>query len=736
MRKRRLTTFQKTFLSYLLICLVPVAVFACALYFSTMQSLQNENAAARQYEGEALSRIVDNELDRLQKLVVQLGGTRWVKRRAFEGDVYESEFTFDRKRAIRDDLFGYVRTSSLIRTVAVVFPRHGEVYSSNGFYRMDEYLRSFSLEKGQNPLTADELLPRVALPENNGIVPGSRLGMTQGSAGALFYVEPLEYGQPMRSFLMVELDASSLKNYLDPLRSPNVAAFRLLAGGAPLLELRWQPVAEPIVNCCDSSRFPITFETLHIPASPPPLRRFLLLGLLLLFSLLLIPNLAWLLAKLSYRPLRRLVQRVSGQSASSRGDAEDEYQLLENSLRGLTEERENVLRQAEQYRSTARENFLRRLLQGYFDEPGVFQKLQEFNIDFSDSNTHVVILLESRLRKPGGASGAGRLRPAEEVLADLDCAYETAEISRVRLAVILSLSREQKKAFHSRELAERLADSYREQAGDTPLVSVGTAEPGILGISKSYYSAGEELLALLGEGGRHVTLRRACYYPTEWEIQFINHLKAGQSDLAFVILHEIRAENEKRGVSGHQTRQLVLLLAETLSKVINEFDPHPGDYSELYETVNQSADPGELWDSVSAIAERFCSAVRLRQFRSAKSGGDAGDTEQQILQYTKGNLTDPNISLKELGDRFNLSVSAVSKLFKRACGINFYDFVMSKRMELAVEMLAERKLSVAAVARAVGYENEYSFKRAFSRFYGTTVTEYLKKQKKVSSEPK
>ncbi|MFQ9681497.1 MAG: helix-turn-helix domain-containing protein, partial [Ruthenibacterium lactatiformans] len=75
------------------------------------------------------------------------------------------------------------------------------------------------------------------------------------------------------------------------------------------------------------------------------------------------------------------------------------------------------------------------------------------------------------------------------------------------------------------------------------------------------------------------------------------------------------------------------------------------------------------------------------------------------MEYVKEHLTDPDLSLKDLGDRFNLSVSAVSKLFKRVCGINFYDFLLSGRMELACEMLENKKITLAAAARAVGYEN-------------------------------
>lgn len=192
--------------------------------------------------------------------------------------------------------------------------------------------------------------------------------------------------------------------------------------------------------------------------------------------------------------------------------------------------------------------------------------------------------------------------------------------------------------------------------------------------------------------------------------------------MAETILGEIRAENERRGVSQQNMRRLVLMLAQTYSRIIHEFDPQPARYAAEFDAVSSAQTDDGMWGALYRVNALFCAEKTASQ--------QAGDTEQQVVEYVKEHLTDPDLSLKDLGDRFNLSVSAVSKLFKRVCGINFYDFLLSGRMELACEMLENKKITLAAAARAVGYENDYSFKRAFSRFYGVSVSEYLRRRRK------
>lgn len=92
-----------------------------------------------------------------------------------------------------------------------------------------------------------------------------------------------------------------------------------------------------------------------------------------------------------------------------------------------------------------------------------------------------------------------------------------------------------------------------------------------------------------------------------------------------------------------------------------------------------------------------------------------GKTGRELAQYIRENFCDPNLSLKELGGRWNLSVPTVSRLCKEALGVSFVDYLTGLRLEKAKELLKEKSLTPAEIAQAVGYGSEYSFRRAFQR---------------------
>lgn len=386
---------------------------------------------------------------------------------------------------------------------------------------------------------------------------------------------------------------------------------------------------------------------------------------------------------------------------------------LRNRCASWLPERENVLHMAERYRATARSNFLRRLLQGYFDAAEAAEKMREFDIGFSDSMSHLVLLVEER-------EGSHGVMPLEEALSSFDLLYEITELSRTRLAAIVAPGGPDEVCPQT--LAQRVALSYQEHTETMPLIGLRRLGAGRFGHWQIVLCSGRAAFCPSVRRRAPYISRPGIYYPVEWELQLINRAKAGQQAMAETILGEIRAENERRGVSQQNMRRLVLMLAQTYSRIIHEFDPQPARYAAEFDAVSSAQTDDGMWGALYRVNALFCAEKTASQ--------QAGDTEQQVVEYVKEHLTDPDLSLKDLGDRFNLSVSAVSKLFKRVCGINFYDFLLSGRMELACEMLGNKKITLAAAARAVGYENDYSFKRAFSRFYGVSVSEYLRRRRK------
>jgi len=96
---------------------------------------------------------------------------------------------------------------------------------------------------------------------------------------------------------------------------------------------------------------------------------------------------------------------------------------------------------------------------------------------------------------------------------------------------------------------------------------------------------------------------------------------------------------------------------------------------------------------------------------------------KQALKYIDKNIHN-SITLEEVSCHVFLSSFYFSKLFKKEMNINFVDYVILKKMELAKEMLASTQLSIDKVARSLGYTQTSYFCKVFRNQWSTTPKSY------------
>ena len=96
------------------------------------------------------------------------------------------------------------------------------------------------------------------------------------------------------------------------------------------------------------------------------------------------------------------------------------------------------------------------------------------------------------------------------------------------------------------------------------------------------------------------------------------------------------------------------------------------------------------------------------------------------IEYISSHLSG-EISLDLAAHQAGMSVSAFSRLFKRAAGIRFSDFVRRLRIGHACRLLTTTNQSVASIRRACGYGNASNFNRRFFEETGETPTGWRKK---------
>ncbi|CCQ92643.1 putative AraC-type DNA-binding domain-containing proteins [[Clostridium] ultunense Esp] len=98
---------------------------------------------------------------------------------------------------------------------------------------------------------------------------------------------------------------------------------------------------------------------------------------------------------------------------------------------------------------------------------------------------------------------------------------------------------------------------------------------------------------------------------------------------------------------------------------------------------------------------------------------------EQVRRYIQDHFHDPNVSLQTVADRFQVSVSHLSRLFKKTFGTNFHDYLTSVRIDHAKRLFHDHdQLTVMEVAHRVGFVDSKYFGQVFKRHFHMTPSDY------------
>lgn len=100
----------------------------------------------------------------------------------------------------------------------------------------------------------------------------------------------------------------------------------------------------------------------------------------------------------------------------------------------------------------------------------------------------------------------------------------------------------------------------------------------------------------------------------------------------------------------------------------------------------------------------------------------------EAFNYINNNYN-KDINLSLMSNKFNLSYSYFSRIFKMYAGVSFTQYILKVRMEKAKELLVTSpNLKIKEVALMVGYDydNVQNFTRAFKKYFGRSPQYYKK----------
>lgn len=171
-------------------------------------------------------------------------------------------------------------------------------------------------------------------------------------------------------------------------------------------------------------------------------------------------------------------------------------------------------------------------------------------------------------------------------------------------------------------------------------------------------------------------------------------------------------------------------LAETLVKKCRFANQKPlnvgvhGSIAVRFESVFRDFIERDACFEVAACAGVVALLTEIA--RRAETGGRAPVDDERIsraIAHLHRSYSQP-VSVNEMAAHAHLSSSRFRRLFHQRTGFSPLEYLTRLRLNHASQLMAETALSIAEIARAVGYEDPLYFSRLFRRKMGVSPTEF------------
>lgn len=712
-------SFQRYFLTY-------AAIFAAMIFISILllaRTTNMERARTAEQQRSLQAEKISTQLDDMWKSAGSVGellnNSSLVEKYKSDTDVFDADFDLVSRQEISQTLQNVCLSSTVVQDIGVIYPRKDTVITPQGWFDLQEYQTFLQ----RNHLVETEDFLDDVLGMTGGFSKLYAEDFAETTPDTLVYVSQLDILDSPRAIAVIYLDKSVIARQLQQISGAQVCAVRIAnAAGDTRMQLTLaEPDPDDVVTMQLASRnmllnYEISFENQRMPFMQGAGGYLLISGVAVLSMLL-----AYALAKMQYSPVNRLMRMLTAKTGvnSQSGDMDTIAFCIDN----LFADNESLKKMVTSYQQTLNRQQVVQLLRGYFNED-VARLMQGSDNLFTENFVYAVLVLQrikdNRESPDEQAQENARyiviLQHIVEKLCQEQNHCELVEQVDGNTAVIIEFP-----AMPDRDALMAIAETVHAALAEQDIESrafVGRPCRGLAGISTSYQAAVETMQT---DTGHHTVVyaqpQMEYYYPIEWESRLMTAVQDGNIIQVRSILHHLYEENRRLHLSAPLVSRISLLLTEDLHRTAVSMDLAPELLAEFREPH-----PAQRLETVFATAEKTAEIICAEAARRKESAAD--NVSRSLVEYVNTHIFDPELSLKQLGDEFSVSTASVSRIFKKSAGENFYHYITQKRIARAKELLLIQGYCPAQIAEAVGYDSEYSFKRAFVRTVGMAPRDY------------
>lgn len=382
-----------------------------------------------------------------------------------------------------------------------------------------------------------------------------------------------------------------------------------------------------------------------------------------------------------------------------------------------------------------KEKFLNDLIQRSYSSKDIVDKLLYFSVESLSKYVQIALIGISHINSEKSKS------EEDDVLLDLACAeivkkyFEDYKdvyviIDNSRNIVILNSNPKVDIIFSCEHIKDLLINRLKCYV----CVGIGNAYKDLKSINKSYKEAFEALNYRVVYGKNEVI----CFSDMSIASQGVDimneeinqlsfYIKAGIDDKTIDIIDKIFKDDcASKNYNIGQARVLSINIVTMLFNSITELGL---DYEHMLESKDFPYNLILKIDSIDEMKEYLIKLI-LNAIKSIK-GARAKKVNKvfiEMVEYIQKNISDPELSLSSVANKFYLNRSYLCRVFKQEIGYSFIEYLTKIRIEKAIELFKKTDLRTYEICEKIGVHDPNYFGKCFKKYTGISISDFKKTQ--------
>ena len=445
-----------------------------------------------------------------------------------------------------------------------------------------------------------------------------------------------------------------------------------------------------------------------------------------------------LMTKRNYNSVHALIAHIERKPSVKKGL--NEFKLIENIMNDTIEENDRML---VNQNKVLRSNFLARLLKGKLDDMDfISDAIKSYDIVFTSDSFAVILVYVMEFNKlfenevKSNPEDQQRLvqfiitNIIEELAGQNNIGYVTEVDDTIACIINFRQTNSAEKKNDILRIADEAVYYIKNKFYIECMISVSGIHESALGLQVAYQEALDVMEYKIVTENKKIIVyddmnvsHNRYDYPIKTEQYLINSIKTGELEKAKEIVDEIFENNVSKIIpSIDMLRCLMFDLVSTMLKTLPEISfVSEESFLENLDVVNRLMGVrriSEFKKEILDILTEICGYVQ-------KNKNDKNDDLIcDVIEYIKINYSDMNINVSIVAEKFSLTSSYLTKIFKEQTGEVLSNYITRIRLDESKKYLKDNDLSIKDIAFKVGYYNSNIYIRAFKKYEGVTPGAY------------